>query len=130
MTGREDGPSARPDEPDRPESRPGPGAENGPEEGTGHSTGERDLRPEDGEDLAYLDEHDDDTPPAWFAGQHLPEDARRMGLDHRVPDGALLDFAGRLDSSKRLHRVTAWVMLAVFGTPVLLHVLRLLRELT
>jgi len=121
MTGREDGP----DEPDRPEWRP----DLDPRPGHPEHPERPDLRPEDGEDLAYLDEHDDDTPPAWFAGQHLPEDARRMGLDHRVPDGALLDFAGRLDSSKRLHRITAWVMLAVFGTPVLLHVLRLLREL-
>ena len=42
-----------------------------------------------------------------------------MGLTHHVPDGALLDFAGNLDSRKPLHRVTAWVMLAVFGLPVL-----------
>ena len=70
-------------------------------------------------------DHDDDTPPSWAAGQHLPPDARRMGLTHHVPDGALLDFAGSLDSSKPLHRVTAWVMLAVFGMPVLFYVLRL-----
>jgi len=126
MTGREDGPSARPDEPDRPDPSPDGDREPGP----GPDQRRPDLRPEDGEDLAYLDEHDDDSPPDWFLGQHLPEDARRMGLDHRVPDGALLDFAGRLDSSKRLHRITAWVMLAVFGTPALLHLLRLLRELT
>lgn len=72
---------------------------------------------------------DDDTPPSWFAGQHLPEDARRMGLNHTVPDGALLDFAGRLDSTKPLHKATAWVMLVVFGMPVVLYVLRLVRDL-
>ncbi|GAA2156133.1 hypothetical protein GCM10009844_44110 [Nocardioides koreensis] len=71
------------------------------------------------------DDHDDDTPPYWDAGQRLPEDARRVGLSHHVPDGALLDFAGALDSRKRLHRVTAWVMLVVFGMPVLFYVLRL-----
>ena len=71
------------------------------------------------------DDHDDDTPPYWDAGQRLPEDARRMGLTHHVPDGALLDFAGALDPGKRLHRVTAWVMLVVFGLPVVLYVLRL-----
>ncbi|MEI5674524.1 MULTISPECIES: hypothetical protein [unclassified Nocardioides] len=71
---------------------------------------------------------DDDTPPAWFAGQHLPEDARRMGLNHSVPDGALLDFAGRLDSTKPLHKVTAWAMLVVFGMPVVFYVLRLIRD--
>ena len=26
------------------------------------------------------DDHDDDTPPYWFPGQHLPGDARRIGL--------------------------------------------------
>ncbi|MBB6629350.1 hypothetical protein H5V45_18630 [Nocardioides sp. KIGAM211] len=72
-----------------------------------------------------LDDHDDDTPPYWYAGNHLPHDARAMGLTHHVPDGALLDFAGRLDSTKTLHRVTAWVMLVVFGLPVFFYVLRL-----
>ena len=48
-----------------------------------------------------------------------------MGLTHHVPDGALLDFAGALDSRKPLHRATAWVMLAVFGLPVVFYVLRL-----
>lgn len=71
------------------------------------------------------DDHDDDTPPVWFPGQHLPEHARRLGLTHHTQEGALLDFAGKLDSSKRLHRATAWVMLAVFGFPVLMAVLRL-----
>ena len=73
----------------------------------------------------WSDDWDDDTAPSWWAGQHLPPDAHRMGLTHHVPDGALLDFAGALDSTKPLHRVTAWVMLAVFGLPVLLYVLRL-----
>lgn len=70
-------------------------------------------------------EGDDDTPPSWFAGQHLPDDARRMGLTHHVPDGALLDFAGRLNPAKPLHRYTAWFMLLVFGLPVVLLVMRL-----
>ncbi|WP_122818105.1 hypothetical protein [Nocardioides pantholopis] len=80
------------------------------------------------DDLSYLDDHDDDTPPSWFPGQHLPPDARRMGLNHTVPDGALLDFAGSLDPRKRVHRITAWVMLAVFGLPVVLDALRLVVE--
>jgi hypothetical protein len=71
---------------------------------------------------------DDDAPPFWFAGQHLPADARRMGLTHHVPDGALLDFAGSLDSGNRLHKATAWVMLVVFGLPVFFYVLRLVLE--
>jgi hypothetical protein len=71
------------------------------------------------------DDHDDDTPPYWFPGNHLPHDARRIGLTHHVPDGAILDFAGSLDSTKPAHRITAWAMLVVFGLPVLLAVLRL-----
>ena len=77
----------------------------------------------------WSEDRDDDTAPSWAAGQHLPPDAHRMGLTHHVPDGALLDFAGALDSTKPLHRVTAWVMLAVFSLPVLLYVLRLVLEL-
>jgi hypothetical protein len=68
---------------------------------------------------------DEHVPPVWFPGGHLPEDARRMGLTHHVPDGALLDFAGKLDGAKPLHRLTAWVLLVVFGLPVLLGLLRL-----
>jgi hypothetical protein len=71
------------------------------------------------------DDHDDDTPPYWYAGQHLPPDAKKMGLNHTVPDGAILDFAGALDSTKPMHRITAWVMLGVFGMPVLIYVVRL-----
>lgn len=70
------------------------------------------------------DHDDDDTPPYWFAGHHLPDDARRIGLTHHVPDGAILDFAGRLDSSKPVHRLTAWVMLVVFGLPVVFALMR------
>jgi len=85
-----------------------------------------------GIDEAYpedWDDHDDDTPPYWFAGQHLPDHAKQMGLTHHVPDGAILDFAGSLDSAKPAHRITAWVMLMVFGLPVLLAVLRLIYAL-
>ena len=38
-----------------------------------------------------------------------------MGLTHHVPDGALLDFAGKLDATKPFHRMTAWALLIVFG---------------
>ena len=71
------------------------------------------------------DDHDDDTPPHWFAGAHLPPEARGMGLTHHTQEGALLDFAGSLDSSKRFHRVVAWLMLVVFGLPVVFYILRL-----
>jgi len=68
---------------------------------------------------------EDVAAPYWFAGQHLPDDARAMGLTHHVPDGALLDFAGSLDPSKPRHLITAWVMLVVFGLPVVLMALRI-----
>ena len=82
------------------------------------------------------DEYGDDLygnesrPPSWFPGGHLPPDARRMGLTHHVPDGALLDFAGKLDATKPYHRLTAWVLLIVFGLPVVFAVLRLLQALS
>jgi hypothetical protein len=65
------------------------------------------------------------APPSWFPGGHLPEDARRMGLTHHVAEGALLDFAGRLDGAKPLHRFTAWALLVVFGLPVVFAMMRL-----
>jgi hypothetical protein len=46
-------------------------------------------------------------------------------LTHHVPDGALLDFAGKLDSRRLTHRITAWAMLVVFCMPVLFYILRL-----
>jgi hypothetical protein len=62
----------------------------------------------------------------WEVDRGLPGDARRMGLSPNVPDGAMLQFAGALDSSKVGHRIVAWVLLAAFLFPVLLTVLRLL----
>ncbi len=77
------------------------------------------------------EEYDDEGAPPLVAapGAHLPEDARRMGLTHHVPDGALLDFAGSLDAGKTYHRVVAWVMLAVFGMPAVMILLQLIRDL-
>jgi len=76
------------------------------------------------------DDHspDSDALPHWFPGHTMPSEARRIGLTHHVPDGALLDFAGRLDSSRPFHRAVAWVMLVVFGMPVVLYVLRLVLD--
>ena len=83
--------------------------------------------PEDAYD--GYDEEPADIAPYWFPGGHLPVDACRMGLTHHVPEGALLDFAGRLDSSKPFHRITAWVLLVVFGLPVVFYVMRLVLAL-
>ncbi len=73
---------------------------------------------------------DDESPPYWFPGTRLPDEARRMGLTHHVPDGALLDFAGKLDGTKPYHRITAWVLLIVFGLPVVFALLRALSALS
>ncbi len=85
--------------------------------------------------MTHRDEHDDEpvevlddsAEPDWFPGNHLPADARKMGLTHHVPDGALLDFAGSLDGAKPYHRFAAWVLLVVFGLPVLFALMRLLQ---
>jgi hypothetical protein len=73
---------------------------------------------------------DENTPPSWFPGGHLPPDAVRMGLTHHVPDGALLDFAGKLDGANPYHRMTAWALLVVFGLPVVFALLRVLTMLS
>ena len=73
-----------------------------------------------------MDPRDDDAPVPWSPDEHIPADARRMGLNASVPDGAMLEFAGALDSSKLSHRIVAWVLLAAFLLPVLLTVLRIL----
>lgn len=71
-------------------------------------------------------ERDEDEPRPWAPGEHLPTDAQRMGLSRNVPDGALLELAGSLDSSKLSHRVVAWVLLVAFALPVLFTLLRLI----
>ena len=58
----------------------------------------------------------------------MPFDAQRMGLTHHVPDGAILDFAGKLDSSRRKHRIVAWVMLVVFCFPAVFYIFRLVLD--
>jgi hypothetical protein len=58
--------------------------------------------------------------------QGIPYDARAMGLDRNVPEGAWLSFAGSLSPSKPSHRLVAWVLLAVI---VLTFVLTLQSEL-
>lgn len=80
------------------------------------------LREWDDEDP---DPDDESLPPYWFPGEAMPGDARRMGLTHHTVEGALLDFGGRLDSTKPVHRWTAWFLLVVFGLPVVFAVMRL-----
>jgi hypothetical protein len=86
-------------------------------------------RDEFDEDFDLDDATYEPAPPYWFPGNRMPDDARRMGLTHHVPAGALLDFAGHLDSTRPSHRAAAWVMLAVFGLPVVFLVIGVVRNL-
>jgi hypothetical protein len=52
--------------------------------------------------------------------QGIPQDARSMGLDRNVPEGAWLSFAGSLNATKPSHRLVAWVLLAVIVLTFLL----------
>jgi hypothetical protein len=87
---------------------------------------------EDEFDEDYGPDEPEDRPaaPYWFPGERMPDEARRIGLTHHVPHGALLDFAGRLDSTRPSHRVVAWVMLLVFGLPVVFYVIGLVQDVT
>jgi hypothetical protein len=87
-------------------------------------------RDEFDEDLELDDPTSEAAPPYWFPGTHLPDDARRMGLSHHVPEGALLDFAGRLDSARPAHKIAAWVMLVVFALPAVFQAIRLVETFT
>ena len=86
-------------------------------------------RDEFDEDFDLDDATYEPAPPYWFPGNRMPDDARRMGLTHHVPEGALLDFAGHLDSRRPSHRAAAWVMLAVFGMPVVFLVIGVVHNL-
>ena len=68
-----------------------------------------------------------DAVPAPWMPPELPEDARRMGLDRNTVEGAWLGFAVGLDPRRPSHLVLAWLGLAIFGLPVVLQVLSLLR---
>jgi len=85
-------------------------------------------RDEFDEDFELEDVTVEPAPPYWFPGGRMPDDARRMGLTHHVPDGALLDFASHLDSSRPFHRAVAWVLLVVFGGPVVIYVVQLVHD--
>ena len=55
---------------------------------------------------------------------------RRLGLTPPGADVALLECAGRLDSTRPFHRAVAWAMLLVFGLPVIFYVIRLVQDVT
>lgn len=68
----------------------------------------------------------DDRPDPWDTPQGpiwqpplMPEDARRMGLDRRVPEGAWIELASMLDRRKRSHVAIAVVLLVMFALPAL-----------
>jgi hypothetical protein len=66
-----------------------------------------------------------DVPPFWQPRQ-LTLEHRQLGLTPNTEEGALLEFAANLDSSKLSHIVIAWVLLLAFALPPLLLVVNLL----
>jgi hypothetical protein len=83
-----------------------------------YDEGVDDPRPED---RGPYDDLGDVTPTVGFHSmQGIPSDARAMGLDRNVVEGAWLDFAGSLNASKPSHRIVAWLLLAAIVIPILL----------
>jgi hypothetical protein len=68
-------------------------------------------------------------PHLWHQRPRMPEEHRRMGLDPRTEEGALVEFASSLDAARPAHRVVAWVLLVSFAVPAVLILLRLFGEL-
>lgn len=63
------------------------------------------------------DEPDDDAdleliePEDFLARNPFPPDAQRMGIDRWSDDAGMIAIAASLDSSKRSHKIVAWLML-------------------
>jgi hypothetical protein len=72
----------------------------------------------------FDDEDEEDFEPTprghLHSMQGIPQDAREMGLDRNVPEGAWLSFAGQLSASKPSHRLVAWLLLFVIVVSFLL----------
>jgi hypothetical protein len=66
-----------------------------------------------------------DVPSPWQPPR-LPFEERQLGLTRHTEEGALLEFAASLDSSKKSHIVIAWVLLVAFALPPVLVALSLL----
>lgn len=45
-----------------------------------------------------------------------------MGFDRNTEEGAMLAMAGSLDSTKLMHRVVAWLLIASFSLPAMMGV--------
>lgn len=73
--------------------------------------------------------HSDDERSPW-SPPLMPDDARSLVLDRNTEEGAWVSFAAGLDSSRLLHRATAWAMLLVLlGAPVLMQLWGWVHEL-
>ncbi len=70
-----------------------------------------------------------DDPHLWHARLRMPDEHRRLGLDARTEEGALVEFASSLDARRPMHRMVAWVLLAAFAVPTLLSLAPLLEVL-
>ena len=68
-----------------------------------------------------------EVPEIWQPPR-LPFVDQQLGLTRNTEEGALLEFAASLNSSKRSHVVIAWVLLVSFALPPLLVALSLLHR--
>jgi len=67
-------------------------------------------------------DHSGTETSAW-AVQGVPADAQRLGLDRHTVEGSLLAMAGSLDGARWTHKLVAWLLLAVFVSPLALTLL-------
>ncbi len=68
-------------------------------------------------------------PHLWHTRLRMSDEHRRMGLDARTEEGALVEFASSLDARRPGHRLVAWVLIAVFAVPALISLAHLLTQL-
>lgn len=75
------------------------------------------------EDADWPDDGDYELirPEDFLARNRTPVDAQRMGIDRWSDDIGMLQIAASLDSSKRWHKVAAWLMLLAVTLPLLLN---------
>ena len=71
------------------------------------------------DDIDYDEEYgDENTPPSWFPGGHLPAGRAPDGPDPPRARGCAARLRRQARRTKPWHRITAWVLLVVFGLPV------------
>ena len=60
------------------------------------------------------------APEDFLPRNPFPADAQRMGIDRWSDDAGMIAIAASLDSSKRSHKVVAWLMLVALTSWLLM----------